>query len=404
MHSAHALVSRLAAIVDRAPRPDEDPHRRLVALLDGATGTGDNAAAALVERGWRSLVEELLCSPVDVAAFFPAHVAAIPELVGLVRGLARPTKSDLARDVLTETRRGWIADQGNLGDPEALIAFLLDELASADFAVGGFPLLSRYYRFKDALYRHFVDPAWAPLQRQIADLLALQQANWADSYVGGYAYQGYARLGISGVKPTESRLAGWEIADLLVPGSRVLDIGSNCGFLSLELARSVGHVEAIEYNPYLVLVARAAQDALGIENVDFACGDFTEHEFSGGFDIVLSFANHQTIDQHMTMPFVDYIGKIHSILRPGGTLLFESHNVFGPGRGGPGDDGDLDAKFDVAERFFEVVRHKMTRSFVPGGLDVDKLFVVLRRRDTVDEGAVRTFDLASARGSYAYAA
>jgi hypothetical protein len=104
----------------------------------------------------------------------------------------------------------------------------------------------------------------------------------------------------------------------------------------------------------------------------------------------------------MTMPFIDYIAKIHALLRPGGTLLFESHNVFGPGTGGPGDDGDLDAKFDIAERFFEVVRHKMTRSFVPGGLDVDKLFVVLRRRDEIDEGTVRTFDLATARRSFSY--
>jgi 2-polyprenyl-3-methyl-5-hydroxy-6-metoxy-1,4-benzoquinol methylase len=397
------LVELLIAIVGRAPRPDEEPHRRLVALLNGAVGDPpDPRSIETVDRGWRTLVAELLCSAVDIAAFFPAHVADVPELPGLVRGLAGPPTSPESMATLAEARRGWIADQARVDDPESLMATLLAELATADFSSGGFALLSRYYRFKDALYRHLVDPGWAPLQRRIADLLALQQANWGDSYVDGYAYQGSGRLGISGVKPTEIRLAGWAVDDILVPGARVLDIGSNCGFLSLEIARTVARVEAIEYNPYLVLVAHAAQDSLGVENVNFACGDFTDHAFRPGFDVVLSFANHQTIDRHMTMPFIDYVAKIHALLRPGGTLLFESHNVFGPGTGGPGDDGDLDAKFDIAERFFDIVRHKMTRSFVPGGLDVDKLFVVLRRRDEIDPRAVRTFDLAIARRSFDY--
>ena len=405
------LLRMLSAIVARAPRDYEEPHRRLVDILaraetEAIAGSSAVAGSPLDQfrQGWRSLVEELLLSPSDLAAFFPQQSAAYPELGTLVRDLARPTMDDLARQAIAEARRGWLADQADLGAEGALLPSLLHELATTDFAAGGFAFLGRYYRFKDALYGHLVEPAWRPLHRRIFDLLDLQQANWAGSYVSGYSYQGYARLGMSGVKPTEERLAGWDIYDVLVPGARVLDIGSNSGFLSLEIARAVGHVEAIEYNPYLVLMARAAQDGLGVDNVDFVCGDFTTHEFAGRFDVVLSLANHQTTDKHMTMPFADYVAKLFSILMPGGTLLFESHNVFAPGRGGPGDDGDLNAKFDVAERSFEVIRHKMTRRFVPGDLDVDKLFVVMRRRDQVDESAVRTLDLATARRSYGYRA
>lgn len=91
------------------------------------------------------------------------------------------------------------------------------------------------------------------------------------------------------------------------------------------------------------------------------------------------------------------------ITEDNGWLLFESHNVFGPGSGAAGDDGDLDQKFEVMERYFELLDSKMTKAFVPSQ-DIDKLFVVLRRRPHVLDGITsRRMNLAEARKRYAYA-
>lgn len=106
------------------------------------------------------------------------------------------------------------------------------------------------------------------------------------------------------------------------------------------------------------------------------------------------------IDQRMAMDFETYVAKLFRLLRPNGWLFFESHNVFGPGTGGPGDDGDLDRKFDIMERYFEPVDACMHRSFVPAH-DIDKLFVRLRRRATYTPDIQRSFSLAQARTHYA---
>lgn len=81
--------------------------------------------------------------------------------------------------------------------------------------------------------------------------------------------------------------------------------------------------------------------------------------------------------------------------------MFESHNVFGAGTGAAGDDGDLDRKFDIMERYFELQDSKMTRAFVPSH-DIDKLFVVLRRRPQVLASVQRSMNLGEARKRYAY--
>lgn len=403
MSSDLALIRRLRAIVERDPRPYADPYARLLDLLDAAEAAAlAGAAPAAFRAGWQGVVEELVATPEALSALFPLHVEAFPNLPDLIREVSRANPDPDLEAGLQETRRTWVAEQGSLDADDSLLTALLAELANGDFAAGGFALLARYYRFRDALYGHLVDQRWLPAQGEIFRLLALQQRTWTSGYVSGYAYQGYGRLGIDGVKPTEARLAAWGIAGLVGPGTRVLDIGSNNGFLALEIARTAGHVDAIEYNPYLVLVGQAAARALGATNVDFICGDFTDHPLPGGYDVILSLANHQTTDRNMAMPFEGYVARCWSLLRPGGHLLFESHNVFGPGEGGPGDDGDLDAKMDLAARLFEVERHTMTASFVPGGNDVDKLFVVMRRRDVPEPEAVRPFDLRDARTRYSY--
>ncbi|MFN7641136.1 MAG: class I SAM-dependent methyltransferase, partial [bacterium] len=219
-------------------------------------------------------------------------------------------------------------------------------------------------------------------------------------YCSGYLYQGWEELGLCGIKPTDTRLRGYGIEELLQPGDRVLDLGANNGFLALALARRVAQVDAVEINPFLVDIGRAAARHLGPHKVRFILADIEAWSPLTLYDAVLSLANHSTIDQRMSMDFETYVAKLFSLLRPGGWLFFESHNVFGPGTGGPGDDGDLDRKFDIMERYFELGDASMHRSFVPAH-DIDKLFVRLRRRAAYAPDVQRSFSLAHARTLYA---
>ena len=129
--------------------------------------------------------------------------------------------------------------------------------------------------------------------------------------------------------------------------------------------------------------------------------DFTTWQPRQRYDVVLSFANHCTIDGNLSVEFESFVAKLWQLTTEDGWLLFESHNVFGPGAGAPGDDGDLDAKFEVMERYFELEDSKKTKAFVPTQ-DIDKLFVVLRRRPAVLATVNRQMNLAVARQTYTY--
>lgn len=69
-------------------------------------------------------------------------------------------------------------------------------------------------------------------------------------------------------------------ADFLAaePGARILDIGSGAGKFCLSAAhyRPKGFFTGIEQRAHLVDEARKAQDATGLINVRFICGNFTQ--------------------------------------------------------------------------------------------------------------------------------
>lgn len=396
------LLDRIIGIVERFPRDYEAPHRRLVARLNEfrADPAGGHERFAGI---WAEMAGDILKTPQWVAFLFPEQCREHPDLPSLIRKVHNapycpPEVAQGTADAVGE----WVRDNADPDNPAGLINVLLRDLSGGNPASGPpFLFVSRYYCLKDLLYGYFLDCGWKQAHRTIFRQLYLQRLGWQRSYIFDYPYQGLVRLGIGGAKPTEERLARYAIDDCLRSGDRVLDIGSNCGFLSLAIADRVGSVEGIEYNPYLVSVANLARDFLGVENARFCVGDFEEFEPEGRYDAAFSLANHCTIDGNLNMGFEDYIAKVFSLLRSGGHLFFESHNVFGPGKGAPGDDGDLDRKFDIVERYFEVVKLRMLPAFVPA-YDIDKLFVVLRRRPSYQSNAKRTFNLASAITRYGY--
>ncbi|WP_159299936.1 bifunctional 2-polyprenyl-6-hydroxyphenol methylase/3-demethylubiquinol 3-O-methyltransferase UbiG [Spiribacter sp. SSL99] len=224
-----------------------------------------------------------------------------------------------------------------------------------------------------------------------------QKENWAGAYVQGYFYQGLECLGISGAKPTGFRFAQYDVDEIL-KGSNVLDIGSNTGFVAIWCAKLAKSVTGIELNPYLNKIAREAADHLSILNVAFCEEGFEEFDSDRKFDVILSLSNHHTIDGNLNLGFEKHMQRISNLLEVDGYMLFESHNVFGRGDGGTGDDGDMDKKIRIMSNYFKIERYKMVRKFLRYS-DVDKLFIVARKSPVA---MPIKFDLAVARQDYSW--
>ena len=107
----------------------------------------------------------------------------------------------------------------------------------------------------------------------------------------------------------------------------MLDIGSNCGFVSLYTSEFVKNVIGVEINPFLVKISNETKVFLEIKNVKFICSAFEEYKTEEKFDIVYSFANDSTIDSNTTLNFDEYIDKIKKLLKDDGILIFEGQAI-----------------------------------------------------------------------------
>lgn len=256
-----------------------------------------------------------------------------------------------------------------------------------------YEFLSRYLGLKDYLFQIF-HPALRPLHQKLNESRKNQVEKWNSFvYCDGYYYQGWEKIGINGIKPTEKRIDNYQITEYLDKSKIALDIGANCGFLACYIASFVKAIDAIELNPYLVKMGEDTKDYLQINNVHFLNDDFIIWEPKRKYDVVFSLSNHFTIDGNLNVSFEFYISKIFELMRPYGILLFESHNIWG-------DDKDIDLKFKIAAKYFQLKKHKMVRAFYPA--DIDKLFVVFERREKLKENADSSFRIIEAQHKYSY--
>lgn len=255
--------------------------------------------------------------------------------------------------------------------------------------------LARYLAYKD-LEAVKDKPDLKKLHEQLDVFRQDQLEQWNSFvYCKGYYYQGYQRIGIQGIKPTEPRMDNYNISDFFNKEGKVLDIGCNSGFMACYLADHYKEVVGIELNPYLIRMGEAVKSHLGLNNLRFIEGNFIDHRFDEKFDAVFSLSNHFTIDGNLNIGFEEYIRKIYDIMNKGGILFFESHDI-------NGDDSDLNEKFRIASRYFTLKKSKMVRSFYPA--DIDKLFAVFARKDEMLSHIPENvnFDLANIRNKYEY--
>lgn len=240
-----------------------------------------------------------------------------------------------------------------------------------------------------------------PIQYRLRKHLKDQNRLWPKEkrYTQGYFYQGLEELGITGAKPTGFRFSQYQVDDIL-KNKTILDIGSNCGFVASYCAKQASSVTAVELNPFLNRIAKDTVNYLNLRNVHIVESDFSIFTTDNKFDVILSFSNHHTIDGNLHMGFERYIQKIASLLKPGGYLLFESHNVFGSGAGSVGDDGDMEQKLAIMNQYFDIERYKMVRCYLKHAVeDVDKLFIVAKQSATPRSVS---FNLQQARMKYEY--
>ena len=296
----------------------------------------------------------------------------------------------------------WVQFQCDASNRDTMLHQIIKILQQKNFDEGKpFEVFSSYFSFIDLMYSHLINPDLISLHHSIFSLLYQQTLNWSPSYCDGYAYQGLAEIGVSGIKPTEIRLGNYNIDSLIHANDKILDIGSNNGFLAIYFSRKCEQVDALEYNPYLCQLGRATADYLDLKNVNFICDDFYLFSAKQKYNAIFSLANHATIDCKLSINFEEYLQKIYCMLESDGYLFFESHDVFGNGTGNPGDDGDLDLKLDIAAKYFEVIDYKMTAKFVPCD-DIDKLFIVFKRKPDIDLESKRSFSREQAVSSYHY--
>ena len=167
------------------------------------------------------------------------------------------------------------------------------------------------------------------LFKKLCAILKRQNKRWNRYTYGGYFYQRYARIGLSG-DAVEDRMNLLGMLDDVKSTDHVLDIGSNCGFLALELARSSQSVVALEYNPFLNEVGEATAQHLGLENVTFITKGFESynHNAEGNgkdYQLIVAHASHATDDKGTVLSPVEFMEKIDSMLAPEGLVSFLSH-------------------------------------------------------------------------------
>jgi len=186
-------------------------------------------------------------------------------------------------------------------------------------------------------------------------------------------YQGFAKIGIVGSRSTEKRFSEYNIGNLFSKNENVLDIGSNCGFVSLYTSEFVKSVIGVEINPFLVKISNDSKAFLGIQNVKFICSTFEEYRTEEKFDMVYSFANDSTIDDNTTFNFEEYIQKILFLLSPGGLLIFESQalDVLVPNA--------FQLKLEILEKYFIIREKRTVHSEYPANIS-ERIFLVLEKK------------------------
>lgn len=166
------------------------------------------------------------------------------------------------------------------------------------------------------------------LHQRISEILKAQKEEYGHyAYFSGYPYQSLGILGIYGERASEERFDHYSLQDYINKDDYVLDIGCNCGFMSiLTTYRTGARCHGVDINPYMTDIGMECakflkiSDKIKLEGLKFQ--DITGNEI---YTAVYSFATHWTDDGNYRVALKEHLEKIHMLLKPAGTLVFETH-------------------------------------------------------------------------------
>lgn len=166
------------------------------------------------------------------------------------------------------------------------------------------------------------------LHRRIAGILRKQKHEYEHySYFSGYPYQSLGILGVYGERASEERFDSYGLADIIGKNDYVLDIGCNCGFMAILTSYRTGaRTHGIDINPYMTDIGTECAEFLKIgDKVDLEGKRFQDLSGENIYSVVFSFATHWTDDGNYRVGLKEHLMKIHTLLQPQGTLVFETH-------------------------------------------------------------------------------
>lgn len=153
--------------------------------------------------------------------------------------------------------------------------------------------------------------------------MLLQAINDLQPKKGHYRYyQGYERIGLKGMRPVEERYSLYRLARIIQKKSKVLDLGSNIGCMSLHVAERAGYVTGIESFGPFVEISSLIKEYLQVKNCQFFHMKLRAFQPIEKVDILLALAIHPP----MELGFKVFADMIVSFLKQGGHLLIESRD------------------------------------------------------------------------------
>lgn len=167
----------------------------------------------------------------------------------------------------------------------------------------------------------------------------------------GLPEQSLPALYLAGCRDTTARLAAYDLAGLLPPQARVLDIRSQNGALLIDLARQVPLAVAIGLteHPADQVLAQACAACLELPHLSFIPGTLGNCTDTEPFDLIIASEALHSSGLH----WEDFGERLLALCAPGGWVLLESQGTFDLEEP---ETGFADMAMAIASAGFETVR------------------------------------------------
>lgn len=137
------------------------------------------------------------------------------------------------------------------------------------------------------------------------------------------SYQGLDKIGLTGKRSAEKRFKIYQLDKYISKDMEVLETGCNCGFLSWLMADHARHVDAFDVDKNYIQLGSMLKQEYNTENLKYYTSRFEEFCTAKKYDFIVSCAVYGWVP----IPFAAFVERLDGWLKPGGILLFESHEL-----------------------------------------------------------------------------